>query len=309
METMKTVLFAYHELGYIFLKELLLSDFEIKAVVTHPDDPNEKIWFPSVEKLAKANNIPVFTDGQIKEPKWIEQLKNFESDVIFSVMFRKIMPPEILGSAKAGAFNLHPSLLPKYRGRCPANWVLVNGENKTGLTIHKMTQKADAGDILTQLEIEISPDDTIANLYNKFADFAPKLINEAFKKIKSGSLTLTPQDESRASTFGRRTPEDGLFSWDTPAAKIHNLVRAVTHPYPGAFCISQDKKLFIWRTALSETEKKDAKPAQIISTSPLLAAAGDGALQIKRLGWEGESELCAKDFVECYKIKQGDFLV
>jgi UDP-4-amino-4-deoxy-L-arabinose formyltransferase/UDP-glucuronic acid dehydrogenase (UDP-4-keto-hexauronic acid decarboxylating) len=307
MKTMKTVLFAYHELGYIFLKELLLSDFEIEAVITHPDDPNEKIWFPSVEKLAKANNIPVIlTDKK----NWQQEVKKFKPDIIFSVMFRKIIPMEILNSAARGAFNLHPSLLPKYRGRCPANWVLINGEKETGITIHKMTAKADRGDILAQTKIEISADDTIAALYNKFADFAPKLIGEIFNKIKSGNLNLTPQNESQALEFGRRTPEDGFFDWNMPSVKIHNLVRGVTHPYPGAFCKNkQGKKLFIWRTALSTMEIKDAKPAQIISLNPLTAATADGALEIKRLGWENERELCAKDFIDLYKIKQGDFLV
>ena len=302
---MNAVLFAYQQLGYIFLKELLLNGFEVKAVVTHADNPSEKIWFPSVEKLAESNNIPVFEAGN---PKILEEIQKIKPDVIFSAMFRKIIPLEIINFPRLGSFNLHPSLLPKYRGRCPANWVLVNGEKETGLTIHKMTQTPDAGEILSQTKIDISQDDTIASLYNKFADAAPDLIRQTLEKIKNDKINLTPQDENNASSFGARTPEDGLFSWNDKAVKIHNLVRAVAHPYPGAFCKDGNKKLFIWRSALSNEDLKDTKPSQIISTTPLTVATGYGALEIKRLQWESESEYCAKDFVETYKIKTGDFI-
>lgn len=305
---MKAVVFAYQEIGCVCLEELLKQGVEVTAVITHPDDPDEKIWFRSVLSLAKKNKIPVFETGSVKEGEWLEKVAGFKPDVIFSFMFRRLLPEGICKCAPLGAFNLHPSLLPKYRGRCPANWVLVNGETGTGLTMHEMVKKADAGVIIAQERVAIGPDDDIADLYKKLVQKAPVLLRAVLPGINDGTCPRTIQDESKATKFGGRTPSDGMFEWNWDPGRIHNLVRAVTHPYPGAFFQNDRKsgrKLFVWKTRNSQSFRQDesAVCGRIISLSPLTVSVGGASIELVRLQWEGEDELPAPDFIRKYGLK------
>ncbi|HPK53992.1 MAG TPA: formyltransferase family protein, partial [Smithellaceae bacterium] len=157
---MKAVVFAYHNMGIAGLEALFRHDYEIAAVFTHEDDPLENCWFGSVKQWAEQRNVPVFTPEEINSRKWLIKIGEFQPDVIFSFYYRKMISSEILAVPAQGAFNLHGSLLPAYRGRCPVNWVLVNGETRTGVTLHYMIEKPDAGDIVGQKEVAIDIKDT-----------------------------------------------------------------------------------------------------------------------------------------------------
>src|SRR4030042_1774299 len=153
---MKTIVLAYHNIGCRGIESLLRNGFQITAVFTHKDDPKENIWFDSVGELAASKNIPVFAPDDINHPLWIQRIKKMNPDIIFSFYYRKMVKPAILDIPSSGCLNLHGSLLPKYRGRCPVNWVLVNGEKETGVTLHEMTPQPDDGDIVGQKKVAIS---------------------------------------------------------------------------------------------------------------------------------------------------------
>ncbi|WP_455207485.1 bifunctional UDP-4-amino-4-deoxy-L-arabinose formyltransferase/UDP-glucuronic acid oxidase ArnA [Kaarinaea lacus] len=284
---MKAVVFAYHNMGCTGIEALLRNGFEIQAVFTYPDSANETIWFDSVATLAAKHEIPVYAPNDINHPIWVDKIKKLAPDILFSFYYRDLVSEAILNIPKAGALNLHGSLLPKYRGRAPLNWVLVNGETETGVSLHYMTAKADNGDIVCQQAIAIDATDTALSLNQKATAAAAKMLDECLPQIKAGTASRRPQNNTEASYFGRRTPEDGAIDWNQSATAINNLVRAVTRPYPGAFTYRGQRKITIWESRAVDAPVKDKRPGTVLSTAPLLIACGEGALQVMFAEAEG----------------------
>ncbi|MEI7182439.1 bifunctional UDP-4-amino-4-deoxy-L-arabinose formyltransferase/UDP-glucuronic acid oxidase ArnA [Pectobacterium carotovorum] len=276
---MKAIVFAYHDIGCVGLEALKLAGYEIQAVFTHSDAPGENHFYGSVAKAAAEMDVPVFAPEDINHPLWVNRIRELAPDVIFSFYYRTLLSDDILQLPSFGAFNLHGSLLPRYRGRAPVNWVLVNGETQTGVTLHKMVSRADAGDIVAQSVVAIDDEDTALTLHGKCRTAAAALLAQQLPLIRSREITLTPQDESRASYFGRRTAADGLIDWHNSAREINNLIRAVTEPYPGAFTFLGERKVTIWRARVVK-DKNGGEPGAIISTSPLVVSCGEDALEI-----------------------------
>ncbi|RJL42093.1 bifunctional UDP-4-amino-4-deoxy-L-arabinose formyltransferase/UDP-glucuronic acid oxidase ArnA [Pectobacterium carotovorum] len=276
---MKAIVFAYHDIGCVGLEALKLAGYEIQAVFTHSDAPGENHFYGSVAKAAAEMDVPVFAPEDINHPLWVSRIRELAPDVIFSFYYRTLLSDDILQLPSFGAFNLHGSLLPRYRGRAPVNWVLVNGETQTGVTLHKMVSRADAGDIVAQSVVAIDEEDTALTLHGKCRTAAAALLAQQLPLIRSREITLTPQDESRASYFGRRTAADGLIDWHKSAREINNLIRAVTEPYPGAFTFLGERKVTIWRARVVKN-KIGGEPGAIISTSPLVVSCGEDALEI-----------------------------
>ena len=247
---MRLAVFAYHDIGYECLKFLIETSEEIVAVVTHGDDPNENIWFRSVAALARDYKLPVYTPSNPNTPAFIQLMRELAPDLILSFYYRRLLSRELLDIPRLGGINLHGSLLPKYRGRSPVNWVLINGESETGVTLHTMIEEADAGDIIAQRRVPIDIEDTALTLYHKLTAQGLGLFKESFPLIKAGKAPRIPQDSRLASKFGGRRPEDGGIAWASSAWAIYNVIRAVTHPYPGAFTFYGGKKLFIWRATV-----------------------------------------------------------
>ena len=278
---MKTIVFAYHNIGCEGIKALLKHNIEIAAVFTHTDNPAEAVWFDSVAELATEAGIPVYAPEDINHPLWVDRIRALKPEIIFSFYYRNLLGREILDIPGRGALNLHGSLLPAYRGRCPVNWVLINGEKETGVTLHYMTAAPDAGDIVAQETVAITPEDTAHTLYGKMVPAAARMLDKALPLIKSGSATHLPQDSSRASYFGGRRPEDGEINWRQSAEVVRNLVRAVTKPYPGAFSHAGNRKVFFWRVTEVLRAQKEVVPGTVLSTSPLIIACGQGAVQVE----------------------------
>jgi UDP-4-amino-4-deoxy-L-arabinose formyltransferase/UDP-glucuronic acid dehydrogenase (UDP-4-keto-hexauronic acid decarboxylating) len=276
---MKAIVLAYHNIGCAGLEAVLRSGLEVAAVFTHKDDPNENVWFKSVAEAAAAHGVPVYAPEDINHPLWVEKIKALEPDFLFSFYYRNMVKPAVLEIPKQGALNLHGSLLPKYRGRCPANWVLVNGETETGVTLHYMTPHPDDGDIVAQRKIAIANKDTAATLFEKMVPVATALLDSVLPKLIKGKAPRKPQDHSQATYFGGRKPADGLMDWTKSATEVRNLVRAVTKPYPGAFTHLGDRKLIVWSASVSQTVSK-AKPGTILSVNPLVVACGQDTLQL-----------------------------
>ncbi|MBU2623785.1 MAG: bifunctional UDP-4-amino-4-deoxy-L-arabinose formyltransferase/UDP-glucuronic acid oxidase ArnA [Proteobacteria bacterium] len=276
---MRAIVLGYHNFGCAGIEALLRHGFEIAAVFTHNDAPSERIWFDSVAEMASRHKIPVFAPENINHPLWIEKIKELKPDILFSFYYRDMLKPALLNIPPSGCLNLHGSLLPKYRGRCPINWVLVNGEKETGVTLHYMTPMPDDGDITGQRKIQITDDDTALTLHKKAVQTSISLLDEVLPQIKKGTAARILQDNSSASCFGARTPDDGEIDWDQSSDAIMNLVRAVTYPYPGAFSFAGGRKYIFWK--VSRAANTGGCPGTIISTDPLLISCGQGSVCVE----------------------------
>lgn len=282
------VVFAYHDVGYECLDLLIKRRERIAAVFTHEDNPDERIWFRSVADLAKRHGIPVHTPASVNTPEWIAHIRALEPTLIFSFYYRNMICQEILDLPPLGAFNLHGSLLPKYRGRAPINWAVLMGERETGVTLHYMVKRADAGDIVDQQAVPIGPQETALDVFHKATAAARIVLARQIDALKRGEAPRRQQIEVEASHFGGRKPEDGQIDWTQKAAVIFNLIRAVTHPYPGAFTTAQGRRLFIWWA--EPVPSCQGQAGLICSVTPLRVTAGDGCLEITAWQWEGEAE-------------------
>ena len=247
---MHAVVFAYHDVGVGCLKVLLAAGIQVDLVITHQDDPNENVWFGSVAQLCQEKNISYITPNASQLTELIPKLQALAPDYIFSFYYRHMIPAEILATAKIAALNMHGSLLPKYRGRAPVNWAILQGESETGATLHVMEAKPDAGDIVGQASVAIGPDETATEVFGKVSQAATKVINQALPDLITGKVARKPNELQKGSYFGGRKPSDGQIHWNQTALQVHNLVRAVAPPYPGAFTDHQGKTMIVGKTSL-----------------------------------------------------------
>lgn len=241
----RTVVFAYHNVGVRGLSVLLANNVDICLVVTHKDAAGENIWFDSVEQLAKLNDIPVITPDDPNTALVIQQIKTLKVDWFFSFYYRHMLGNDLLSLPLKGAYNMHGSLLPKYRGRVPVNWAIIKGESESGASLHRMEIKPDAGPMVDQQAIPILPNDTALDVFKKITCAAEIVLQRSVPKLLSGTANETPLDLNAGSYYGGRCEADGLIDWNKDAWQIHNLIRAVAPPYPGAFCTINNLKLTI----------------------------------------------------------------
>jgi methionyl-tRNA formyltransferase len=261
----RAVVFAYHNVGVRCLKTLLAHGVEVPLVITHADQPQEQIWFDSVADSAADYGIPAIAPLDPNAGDLPARVAACRPDLLFSFYYRLLLKAPLLALAPRGALNVHGSLLPKYRGRAPVNWALIHGETQTGATLHYMTEKPDDGDIVAQTAVPILPDDTAKEVFDKVTVAAELTLHGALPALVAGTAPRRAQDRAAATYFGGRKPEDGVVDWSQAAGVIHNLVRAVAPPYPGA------------RTRLR------GRPARLLRSrvrDPLAAATGTPSLTI-----------------------------
>jgi methionyl-tRNA formyltransferase len=294
---------AYHNVGYRCIEELLRQGAEIALIFTHEDSPTEEIWFDSVRDLAERHGIPYLT-SDINEPGNVERVREMAPAFLFSFYYRNMIKPQVLDIPAHGALNLHGSYLPTYRGRVPVNWAVINGESETGATLHYMVEKPDAGDIVDQERVEIAFTDTALDVFHKVTAAAVTVISRAWPLLREGKATRLPMDLASGSYFGGRKPADGRIDWTRPAVQIYNLVRGVTHPYPGAFTHLDGRKVVIWQAwPVAGT----GESGRIMSHNPLRVGTGEGLLEIRSLQVEGEAEMSAAAFVETNRHTAAEF--
>lgn len=246
----EAVVFAYHTVGVRCLQVLLDQGVKVALVVTHEDDPGEQIWFDSVAGLARAHGIPAITPDDPNTPELMARIQGLAPDFLFSFYYRRMLSPGLLASATRGAFNMHGSLLPKYRGRVPINWAILKGETETGATLHEMVARPDAGRIVDQDAVPIGPDDLAIDVFHKVTNAAAVVLARSLPGLIAGTTVMKAQDLSQGSYFSGRKPEDGRIDWSQGARAIHDLVRAVAPPYPGAFTTVAGNRLRILRTRM-----------------------------------------------------------
>ncbi|MCX8072039.1 MAG: formyltransferase [Candidatus Binatia bacterium] len=304
---MRCVVFAYHELGYVCLEELLRLGADVPLVITHEDDPEENVWFRSVAALARNRHLSVFAPQNVNAPEWVNRVEAVRPNFIFSFYYRRLLGRRLLELPTHGALNLHGSLLPRYRGRCPVNWVLIHDEKETGLTLHYMTQKPDAGDIVAQRVIPIDDSDDALSLYRKLAEAAPLLLRDVYPLLCSGNAPRIPQDHSQATYFGGRRPEDGRINWALTARQVFNLVRAVTKPYPGAFAFWRGKKLLVWRASAVPAPAESGLPGTVLETDPeLVVQCGRGVVVLEEVQSDREEPCPGAEWARRHGVSRGE---
>ncbi len=272
----RAVVFAYHNVGVRCLSVLLAHGVDVALVVTHKDNKAETIWFESVERLATINRIPCVTPDDPNTPEWIDRVRALEPDFIFSFYYRHMLDVALLGAARSGAYNMHGSLLPKYRGRVPVNWAVLHGERQTGATLHRMVAKPDAGAMVAQQSVPILPNDTAHDVFQKVTVAAEIALDSVLPKLLNGTAPHIPLDLTQGSYFSGRKPEDGRIDWTHSPARIHNLIRAVAPPYPGAFADVAGKRLRFLASRIDATRPAaHSAPTLFVDGSRLFVDGAD----------------------------------
>ena len=275
----RAVVFAYHDVGVRCLKTLISAGFDIPLVVTVADDPGETQWFGSVAAVAAEYGLKVRLPADANTPSIEAAVARAKPDFVFSFYYRSMLKAPLLNAARRGALNMHGSLLPKYRGRAPVNWAILKGERETGATLHYMVDRADAGDIVDQLAVPILGDDNAQDVFNKVTVAAETVLARSLPLLVAGQEPRQKQQIGPGQYFGRRRPEDGRIDWRRSAQEIHNLVRAVAPPFPGAFADVDGERWSIHRTRIADKTIAPSERARLFGEDgKCYAACHDGGV-------------------------------
>lgn len=281
---MKAIVFAYHDVGVRCLRVLLDAGVEVPLVISHADAAGETIWFASVAALAASHGLRCVTPADPHLPALLAEASATVPDFVFSFYYRHMLRAPWLQLPRLGAFNMHGSLLPQYRGRAPVNWAVIEGAKETGATLHRMNEKPDNGAIVDQCAVPILIDDTAHEVFGKVVVAAEIVLARSLPHLLAGSAIERPQDLSQGRYFGARKPEDGLIPQAASALQIHNLVRALAPPhYPGAFVQVGGQRIRIDRTRFADRPRREPGPGLRLASERgalwLLAADGS-ALEV-----------------------------
>ncbi|MBN2571141.1 MAG: methionyl-tRNA formyltransferase [Ignavibacteriales bacterium] len=299
---MKIVLFGTPDFAVATLEKLVNSVYEISTVVTIPDKQmgrGQKISFSPVKDFSLKHNINLLQPENLKDEKFILQLKELNAD-LFVVVAYKILPVEVFSIPKMGTFNLHASLLPKYRGAAPIQWALINGEQKTGVTTFFIKEKVDTGDIILQKEVSISDKDDYGSLYEKLKIDGADLVLESIELIQEGNIDLLRQNDTQASPAPKITDDLCVIDWNKSAKAINNLIRGLS-PVPGAYFIYNDKRYKIFKSEV--VSYLNLKIGEVYQTkNELIVGCGYNSIKILEVQPEGRKKMKTEEFLRGYKI-------
>lgn len=303
---MRIVFFGSAPIGFPLLDALLSSAAdEVVAVVTQPDRPagrKQQLTACPVKIFAQERGLPVLSPEKVKD--CLPELLAMKADLFVVVAYGQYIPPSVLALPKHEAINLHPSLLPKYRGASPIQWSVANGDTVTGVTILYVSDKMDAGDIILQREVTIGPDDTSATLEPVLASEGSSLLMEAVEQIRRGTVRRQPQDDAVATEVRKLSKEDGRLDWTLSAATLRNRIRGFT-PWPGCFCEMPDgQRLKVLSAAI---EDRVGMPGEILEAvgEGLLVATGEGALRLLEVQPAGKSAMAGSSYLRGYSLVPG----
>ncbi len=275
----RAVVFANHDVGVRCLSVLLAAGVEVPLVVAHAEEPHEAAAFASVVQTARSKGLDVVLPDDVNDDAFVDGIAALAPDFIFSFYCRQMIGSRVLKLATRGALNMHGSLLPQYRGRAPVNWAVIRGETQTGATLHYMTGKPDAGDIVDQQAVPILPDDTAFEVFRKITFAAEIVLWRSLPALIAGTAPRIAQDAAAATYFGRRRPEDGTIDWRADAKTIHDLVRGVAPPYPGASAVVRGRTLRILRTAHEpERPRRSPDPVMYVENGACFVECGGGGV-------------------------------
>jgi len=280
------------------LRILVNNEYDIAVVVTVPDKKQgrgQKVEQSDIKKFALQYDLNILQPESLKDPSFIDSLKALSPDLIIVVAFR-ILPKEVFTIPKLGSFNLHGSLLPKYRGAAPINWAIINGDAETGVTTFFLKPKVDTGNIILQEKITIDPDDDSGTIHDKLSELGAETVLKTVKLIESGNVIEVRQDNSLSSTAPKIFKEDCLINWNSGSVKIHDFIRGLS-PYPGAFTYLNKKSVKVYRSMLTGIEAASSPGKIIIDQKKIFVCTNDKLLQILELQLEGKKRVAAIDFV------------
>lgn len=310
---MKIIFFGTAGFAVGSLKALKASGHELALVVTQPDAKkgrNLHLTPPAIKEIATGLNLPVYQPQDVSSPESISKLKALNADLFVVVAFGQLFKKEALAVPKKFAINLHASLLPKYRGAAPINWAIINGEKKTGVSVFRLVEKMDAGDIILDKEVDIKEEDNAVTMAEKLSEAGAKILVEAINLIEKNKASFKKQDASMANLAPKLRKSDGLLDWSMTASKLHNMVRGHM-PWPGAYTAFDGKTIKLLETKIMDSNEKAGKPGEIIRVEPglgILVKAGSGSLAIQRLQLEGSRPMQFEEFLRGHSLKIGDTL-
>jgi methionyl-tRNA formyltransferase len=311
---MNIVFFGSAKFSIPSLEALAKSQHQVSCVVTQPDRRQGRglRYAPTpVKPVAEAFGFRIYQPERINTEEGLKFLSSFNADLFVVIAYGQILSSGILDIPGVFALNVHASLLPQYRGAAPINWAIINGEKSTGITTIKMVRKMDAGPIILQTQIEISPDDTILSLEERLAHQAAEVLSESIKAIESKHFDLTPQDEAKVSFAPKLKKEDGLISWNKKSAEIYNLIRGCLD-WPTAFTYYKGKRLKIYAAKIKDqiSSIEQAAPGEIvnISSEAITVTTGEGMLLIEKMQLEARRMMTAREFLAGHKISRGEKL-
>lgn len=290
------------------LEAILRAGHEVTAVVTQPDKQKgrgKEVQMTPVKECALAHHIPVLQPVKIKEPEAVAELRSYPADIFVVAAFGQLLTEELLTMPRFGCVNIHASLLPAYRGAAPIQWAIINGEEKSGVTIQQMAKGLDTGDMLLKREVTLSPKETGASLFDKLMHVGAELIVEALPLIEQGAIVPEKQKEDQASYVSRLTKEMGNIDFTKDAVEIERLIRGL-NSWPSAYTYFKGKTLKIWEADVTE-KQAEAQPGTIICVGKdyMEVATGGGTLCIKSVQLEGKRRVSVKDFLLGYEVKEG----
>jgi len=289
------------------LKILLDNQYDIVSVVTVPDKPAGRglqLSTSAVKQYAQNHRLQLLQPERMKDEYFIRQLTDLKPDIFVVVAFR-ILPPEVFQIPKLGSFNLHASLLPKYRGAAPINWAIIRGEKETGVTSFFLQEKVDTGNIILQARVPIGPDENAGELHDKLSDIGAEIVLHTVRLIEAGKVSPKLQDDSLASTAPKIFKDHCRVDWNKPAAQIHDLIRGLS-PRPGAFTMYDGRILKIYRSQIVDVDKKCASGEVLQADNKLIMKTNDGAIELLDLQLEGKKRMSAEDFLRGYRLTIGD---
>lgn len=313
---MKIIFFGSSDFAVPVL-EALKSKEEIVLAVTQPDRKKGralKLSSTPVKEVASKLDLKIFQPDDVNSEDSVKRLKGFKADIFVVVSFGQILRKEILDIPSLYPLNVHASLLPKYRGAAPINWAIANGEKETGVTIMKMNERMDEGDVLSKKEISMAPEENAVSLSRKLSRAGASLLLESIGSIENNNAKFVRQDDSRASSAPKLKKEDGAIDWNWDAEKIYNRVRAFV-PWPGCYAYLNKKILKIWKAKPCNSNKgrlTDVKPGMIfeINKAGILVGTGKDLLEVQELQLEGRRRMNVEEFIIGYKkIAPGIFLL
>jgi len=309
---MKIIFFGTNQFAVISLEALCNSRHELSAVVTQPDKKRGrglKLAFPPVKVFAEKRSLKVYQPPLLKEESFIREISKISPDLLIVVSYGKILPKEVLDIPEIYAINLHASLLPKYRGAAPINWAIINGETETGITIIKMNEYMDRGDILTSRKVKIEPEDTAGSLSDRLARIGADSLLETIELIEKDKAVQLSQDD-RAATFAPRIKkDDARIDWSKTSVEISNFIRGM-NPHPGAFTYIGEKLIKIWKTrSLSVPEGYNAgEIVDLKKEQGIVVSTAKGCLLITELQLEGKKRMEAVEFLRGHNLRVGQKL-
>ncbi|MBI9019941.1 MAG: methionyl-tRNA formyltransferase [Verrucomicrobia bacterium] len=307
---MRVLFFGSAAIGFQTLENLLASSRdELVGVLTQPDRPAGRKLNPvpcPVKTFAEERGVPVFSPEKVGSAESLEVLRKLRADLFVVVAYGQYIPQSVLALPPCGAINLHPSLLPKYRGSSPIQWALANGDSMTGVTILYVSEKMDSGDILCQREVPIGPEDNALTMDPVLAQTGADLLMEAVEQIRSGTVAARPQDDAAAVEVRKLTKEDGRLDWTLPARMLNNRIRGFIS-WPGCFCEAGSGRLKVFR---ARVESGAGRPGELLDVSgegPLVAT-GEDALRLLEVQPEGKRAMDGAAYLRGHPLQPGDRL-